>query len=151
MCFAIRNADLPITVNGSVLDIDVAIKFMDISSIKLLDMEYRLDFFLTFEWKVHRKSCDAYIAQLIYNKITNNKPIAGDEYLVRGFEALKIWKPDIYIPEMKKHESPTISGNTYFIMILVESNETCHMRYDSRAAAIFSCQYNFRSYPYDKQ
>ncbi|RWS27445.1 glycine receptor subunit alpha-2-like protein [Leptotrombidium deliense] len=71
--------------------------------------------------------------------------------MVRGDEIKIFWTPDIYIPEVKRHEYPTTTVNTHLLMIYIESDTTCRLKLDSRLAAVVACQMDFHDYPFDKQ
>ncbi|RWS29346.1 glycine receptor subunit alpha-2-like protein, partial [Leptotrombidium deliense] len=143
--------DKPKPVNGSTLVIVVTLTLVDLNSIRVVDMDYRLDYHVVYEWNVSRTTCEKYVAKLMEDEYLTNETIT-DTVVLSGTASTMFWVPDTYIEEGKQIKVPTLPRNNQYLTVKVSKEDfTCSMRFNIRLAAIVGCQMDFHDYPYDRQ
>ncbi|RWS04880.1 glycine receptor subunit alpha-2-like protein, partial [Dinothrombium tinctorium] len=148
-CF--RKYDRPTPVNDTTLQVTVTLSLIDLNSIRLLDMDYRLDYNIMYEWTVAKNVCDIYVKQLFAHNLIVGEVKAGEVLVLGGDDTNMFWIPDMYIEEAKNIEVPTLPGNNAFLTLTITPEFTCDLKYESRLAALIGCQMDFHDYPYDRQ
>ncbi|XP_018570013.1 glycine receptor subunit alpha-1 isoform X2 [Anoplophora glabripennis] len=126
----------PPTMRGKPIEVDFSMRVMDINSINVEDMDFRMDMFIRQEWQ------DARI------KIPEEMFEYGDESITlptNFFENL--WQPDLYFLNSKVIEIATLTHK--FSSVTLFRNKT--IRYVARMHAIVACQMEFQHYPMDTQ
>ncbi|CAH1109375.1 unnamed protein product [Psylliodes chrysocephalus] len=109
---------------------------MDINSINVEDMDFRMDMFLKQEWQ------DARI------KIPEEMFEYGDDSVTLPSSFFdNMWQPDLYFLNSKVVEIATLTHK--FSSVTLFKNKT--IRYAARMHAIVACQMEFYHYPMDTQ
>ncbi|XP_015187731.1 PREDICTED: glycine receptor subunit alpha-2 [Polistes dominula] len=120
---------VPVTVNFSIF-------VVDINSINVEDMDFRVDMFVRQSWTESR----LYMPDDIFED--------GDDYVTFPPEFFdNLWQPDPYFLNSKVSEIATL--NRKFSSVTLYRNKT--VRYSARMHAIIACQMEFQLYPMDIQ
>ncbi|KAI4482005.1 hypothetical protein M0804_009024 [Polistes exclamans] len=120
---------IPVTVNFSIF-------VVDINSINVEDMDFRVDMFVRQSWTESR----LYMPDDIFED--------GDDYVTFPPEFFdNLWQPDPYFLNSKVSEIATL--NRKFSSVTLYRNKT--VRYSARMHAIIACQMEFQLYPMDIQ
>ncbi|XP_036146084.1 glycine receptor subunit alphaZ1 isoform X2 [Monomorium pharaonis] len=123
------SSDAPVVVNFNIL-------VVDINSINVEDMDFRVDMFVSQSWIESRLNTP----QDIFEE--------DDDYVILPSEFLdKLWQPDPYFLNSKVSEIATLSHK--FSLVTLYRNKT--IKYSARINAIVACQMEFRLYPMDIQ
>ncbi|CAG9830332.1 unnamed protein product [Diabrotica balteata] len=126
----------PPTMEGKPIEVDFSIRVMDINSINVEDMDFRMDMFLKQEWQ------DARI------KIPEEMFDYGDDSVTLPSQFFEnLWQPDLYFLNSKVVEIATLTHK--FSSVTLFKNKT--IRYAARMHAIVACQMEFYHYPMDTQ
>ncbi|RWS02890.1 glycine receptor subunit alpha-2-like protein, partial [Dinothrombium tinctorium] len=149
VCF--RKYDRPTPVNGTTLDVIVTLSLIDLNSISLLDMDYRLDYNIMYEWTTAKNVCEIYVKQLKDNNLIVDAMEPGELLELEGDNANMFWIPETCIEEAKKVEISSSFGNKMFLTLTITPEFACNLKYKSRLAALIGCQMDFRDYPFDRQ
>lgn len=113
-------------------------------------MDYRLDYFVEYNWTVSRAQCGKYLEKLSTRNAEFEAIENGDSFNMVGEEVNKFWTPDTFSPDTKKIELTTLPGRN-IILALDVLEDGCAFRQQIRLAAIVGCQMDFRNYPFDVQ
>ncbi|XP_055313266.1 glycine receptor subunit alphaZ1 [Sitodiplosis mosellana] len=118
----------------------VVVKFsvyvVDINSINVEDMDFRVDMFVHQTWKEPRL------------KLPNDIFEEGDDYVTLPPEFFEnLWQPELQIQNSKVAEIATLTHK--FSSVTLYKNKT--VRYAARMHAIIACQMEFQLYPMDIQ
>ncbi|KAJ8974891.1 hypothetical protein NQ317_011737, partial [Molorchus minor] len=126
----------PPTMLGQPIEVDFSIRVVDINSINVEDMDFRMDMFLKQEWQ------DARI------KIPEEMFEIGDDSITLPSQFFEnLWQPDLYFLNSKVVEIATLTHK--FSSVTLFKNKT--IRYAARMHAIVACQMEFQNYPMDTQ
>ncbi|XP_019872484.1 glycine receptor subunit alpha-2 [Aethina tumida] len=126
----------PPTVMGKPIEVDFSMRVMDINSINVEDMDFRMDMFLIQKWT------DARI------KIPEELFEYGDDSITLPSQFFEnLWQPDLYFLNSKVVEIATLTHK--FSSVTLYRNKT--IRYAARMHAIVACQMEFQHYPMDTQ
>ncbi|KAJ8918916.1 hypothetical protein NQ315_016818 [Exocentrus adspersus] len=126
----------PPTVRGKPIQVEFSMSIMDINSINVEDMDFRMDMFIRQEWQ------DARI------KIPEEMFEYGDESITLPSQFFEnLWQPDLYFLNSKVIEIATLTHK--FSSVTLFRNKT--IRYAARMHAIVACQMEFQHYPMDTQ
>ncbi|XP_025985943.1 glycine receptor subunit alphaZ1 isoform X2 [Solenopsis invicta] len=126
---AIRPLGAPVIVNFNIL-------VVDINSINVEDMDFRVDMFVSQSWIESRLNT----SQDIFEE--------GDDYAILPPEFFdNLWQPDPYFLNSKVSEIATL--NRKFSLVTLYRNKT--IKYFARINAIVACQMEFQLYPMDIQ
>ncbi|KAF7274936.1 hypothetical protein GWI33_012401, partial [Rhynchophorus ferrugineus] len=126
----------PPTLKGQPIVVDFSMKVVDINSINVEDMDFRIDMFLKTQWT------DARV------RIPEEMFEYGDDYITlpsQHFDSL--WQPDLYFLNSKVVEIATLTHK--FSSVTLFRNKT--IKYSARMHAIVACQMEFYHYPMDTQ
>ncbi|KAF2898643.1 hypothetical protein ILUMI_07537 [Ignelater luminosus] len=126
----------PPTYKSKPVEIEFSMKIVDINSINVEDMDFRMDMFLKQQWT------DARL------RIPEEMFEDGDDAFTlptQFFESL--WQPDLYFLNSKIVEIATLTHK--FSSVTLYRNKT--VSYSARMHAIVACQMEFRHYPMDIQ
>lgn len=119
----------PVVVNFNIL-------VVDINSINVEDMDFRVDMFVSQSWIESRLN----MPQDIFEE--------GDDYVILPSEFFdNLWQPDPYFLNSKVSEIATLSHK--FSLVTLYRNKT--IKYSARINAIVACQMEFQLYPMDIQ
>ncbi|KAJ3666088.1 hypothetical protein Zmor_001543 [Zophobas morio] len=126
----------PPTLRNSPIEVEFSMRVVDINSINVEDMDFRMDMFLSQEW------VDARI------KIPEDMFEIGDDAVTLPAQSFdNLWQPDLYFLNSKVVE---IAGLTHkFSSVTIYRNKT--IKYNARMHAIVACQMEFWHYPMDTQ
>nr|XP_022904201.1 glycine receptor subunit alpha-2-like isoform X2 [Onthophagus taurus] len=109
---------------------------IDINSINVEDMDFRMDMFLRQQWQDSRLRIPEEVFEY------------GDEYVTLPSQFFdNLWQPDLYFLNSKVVEIATL--NQKFSSVTLFRNKT--VRYSARMHAIVACQMEFKFYPMDTQ
>ncbi|XP_018328126.1 glycine receptor subunit alpha-4 isoform X2 [Agrilus planipennis] len=126
----------PPTRFGKPVEVKFSMNVVDINSINVEDMDFRMDMFLKQEWVDSRLE--------IPEELFDNE----DEYVTLPTELLDdLWQPDLYFLNSKVVEIATLTHK--FSSVSLYKNKTVH--YSARMHAIVACQMEFLYYPMDIQ
>ncbi|CAH0553458.1 unnamed protein product [Brassicogethes aeneus] len=126
----------PPTSRGRPIEVDFSMRVMDINSINVEDMDFRMDMFLKQEW------VDARI------KIPEELFEYGDDSITLPSQFFdNLWQPDLYFLNSKVVEIATLTHK--FSSVTLYKNKT--IKYAARMHAIVACQMEFQHYPMDTQ
>ncbi|EEZ99340.1 ligand-gated ion channel subunit precursor [Tribolium castaneum] len=126
----------PPTQGGAPVEIDFSMTVVDINSINVEDMDFRMDMFLSQEW------IDARI------KIPEDLFEYGDDSITLPSQYFdNLWQPDLYFLNSKVVEIATLTHK--FSSVTLFRNKT--IKYSARMHAIVACQMEFQHYPMDTQ
>ncbi|EFN80182.1 Glycine receptor subunit alphaZ1, partial [Harpegnathos saltator] len=121
--------DAPVVVNFNIL-------VVDINSINVEDMDFRVDMFVSQSWMESRLN----MPQDIFEE--------DDDYVILPPEFFdNLWQPDPYFLNSKVSEIATL--NHKFSLVTLYRNKT--VKYSARINAIVACQMEFQLYPMDIQ
>ncbi|KAG5313956.1 GLRA1 protein, partial [Acromyrmex insinuator] len=119
----------PVVVNFNIL-------VVDINSINVEDMDFRVDMFVSQSWIESRLN----MSEDIFEE--------DDDYVILPQEFFdNLWQPDPYFLNSKVSEIATL--NHKFSLVTLYRNKT--IKYSARINAIVACQMEFQSYPMDIQ
>ncbi|XP_018043956.1 PREDICTED: glycine receptor subunit alphaZ1 [Atta colombica] len=119
----------PVVVNFNIL-------VVDINSINVEDMDFRIDMFVSQSWIESRLN----MSEDIFEE--------DDDYVILTQEFFdNLWQPDPYFLNSKVSEIATL--NHKFSLVTLYRNKT--IKYSARINAIVACQMEFQSYPMDIQ
>ncbi|KAL6257176.1 hypothetical protein P5V15_012106 [Pogonomyrmex californicus] len=119
----------PVIVNFNIL-------VVDINSINVEDMDFRVDMFVSQSWIESRLNTP----QDIFEE--------DDDYVILPPEFFdNLWQPDPYFLNSKVSEIATLSHK--FSLVTLYRNKT--IKYSARINAIVACQMEFQLYPMDIQ
>ncbi|XP_020278126.1 glycine receptor subunit alpha-4 isoform X2 [Pseudomyrmex gracilis] len=119
----------PVVVNFNIL-------VVDINSINVEDMDFRVDMFVSQSWIESRLDTP----QDIFEE--------DDDYVILPPEFFdNLWQPDPYFLNSKVSEIATLSHK--FSLVTLYRNKT--VKYSARINAIVACQMEFQLYPMDIQ
>ncbi|XP_011871442.1 PREDICTED: glycine receptor subunit alphaZ1 isoform X2 [Vollenhovia emeryi] len=119
----------PVLVNFNIL-------VVDINSINVEDMDFRVDMFVSQSWIESRLNMPEEIFE------------EGDDYVILPPEFFdNLWQPDPYFLNSKVSEIATLSHK--FSLVTLYRNKT--IKYSARINAIVACQMEFQLYPMDIQ
>ncbi|XP_018314793.1 glycine receptor subunit alphaZ1 [Mycetomoellerius zeteki] len=119
----------PVMVNFNIL-------VVDINSINVEDMDFRVDMFVSQSWIESRLN----MSEDIFEE--------GDDYVILPPEFFdNLWQPDPYFLNSKVSEIATL--NHKFSLVTLYRNKT--IKYSARINAIVACQMEFQLYPMDIQ
>ncbi|CAO1345072.1 unnamed protein product [Diamesa hyperborea] len=120
---------------GSPVVIDFSVFVVDINSINVEDMDFRVDMFIHQRWVESRLT------------LTDDLFEEGDDYVTLPPEFFEnLWQPDLYL-NAKETEIATLTHK--FASVTLYRNKT--IRYAARLHAIIACQMEFQLYPMDIQ
>ncbi|XP_018400145.1 PREDICTED: glycine receptor subunit alphaZ1 [Cyphomyrmex costatus] len=123
------SSGVPVVVNFNIL-------VVDINSINVEDMDFRVDMFVSQSWIESRLN----MPQDIFEE--------GDDYVILPPEFFdNLWQPDPYFLNSKVSEIATL--NHKFSLVTLYRNKT--IKYSARINAIVACQMEFQLYPMDIQ
>ncbi|XP_037945104.1 glycine receptor subunit alpha-2 [Teleopsis dalmanni] len=126
----------PPSKRGSPVIVDFSIFVVDINSINVEDMDFRVDMFIHQRWLESRLE----ISDDIFEE--------GDDYVTLLPEFFdNLWQPDPYFLNSKIAEIATLTHK--FTSVTLYKNKT--VRYAARMHAIIACQMEFQLYPMDIQ
>ncbi|XP_043664860.1 glycine receptor subunit alpha-1 isoform X1 [Vespula pensylvanica] len=126
----------PPSKKGVPVTVDFSIFVVDINSINVEDMDFRVDMFVRQSWTESR----LYMLDDIFEE--------GDDYVIFPAEFYdNLWQPDPYFLNSKVSEIATL--NHKFSSVTLYRNKT--VRYSARMHAIIACQMEFQLYPMDIQ
>ncbi|KAM7341470.1 glycine receptor subunit alpha alkaliphile isoform 2-T2 [Cochliomyia hominivorax] len=126
----------PPSRKGSPVIVDFSIFVVDINSINVEDMDFRVDMFIHQKWLESRLE----ISHDIFEE--------GDDYVTLLPEFFdNLWQPDPYFLNSKIAEIATLTHK--FTSVTLYKNKT--VRYAARMHAIIACQMEFQLYPMDIQ
>ncbi|KAK9736810.1 Neurotransmitter-gated ion-channel transmembrane region [Popillia japonica] len=126
----------PPTFKGKPLEIDFSMTVVDINSINVEDMDFRMDMFLKQQWQDSRLRIPEEVFEY------------GDEYVTLPSQFFEnLWQPDLYFLNSKVVEIATLTHK--FSSVTLYRNKT--VRYSARMHAIVACQMEFQYYPMDIQ
>ncbi|XP_035733876.1 glycine receptor subunit alphaZ1-like isoform X1 [Vespa mandarinia] len=126
----------PPSKKGVPVTVDFSIFVVDINSINVEDMDFRVDMFIRQSWTESR----LYMLDDIFEE--------GDDYVIFPSEFYdNLWQPDPYFLNSKVSEIATL--NHKFSSVTLYRNKT--VRYSARMHAIIACQMEFQLYPMDIQ
>uniref|UniRef100_A0A6P4F9Z9 Glycine receptor subunit alpha-2 isoform X1 n=1 Tax=Drosophila rhopaloa TaxID=1041015 RepID=A0A6P4F9Z9_DRORH len=126
----------PPSKKGSPVVVDFSIFVVDINSINVEDMDFRVDMFIHQRWLESRLE----IPDDIFEE--------GDDYVTLLPEVFEnFWQPDPYFLNSKIAEIATLTHK--FTSVTLYKNKT--VRYAARMHAIIACQMEFQLYPMDIQ
>ncbi|XP_023020828.1 glycine receptor subunit alpha alkaliphile isoform X1 [Leptinotarsa decemlineata] len=126
----------PPTMQGQPIQVDFSMRVVDINSINVEDMDFRMDMFIKQEWQ------DARI------KIPEEMFEYGDDSITLPSQFFEnLWQPDLYFLNSKVIEIATLTHK--FSSVTLFKNKT--IRYAARMHAIVACQMEFQNYPMDTQ
>ncbi|ALC40666.1 CG12344 [Drosophila busckii] len=126
----------PPSKKGSPVIVDFSIFVVDINSINVEDMDFRVDLFIHQRWMESRLE----ISDDIFEE--------GDDYVTLLPEFFdNLWQPDPYFLNSKIAEIATLTHK--FTSVTIYKNKT--VRYAARMHAIIACQMEFQLYPMDIQ
>ncbi|XP_046816570.1 glycine receptor subunit alphaZ1 isoform X2 [Vespa crabro] len=126
----------PPSKKGFPVTVDFSIFVVDINSINVEDMDFRVDMFVRQSWTESR----LYMLDDIFEE--------GDDYVIFPSEFYdNLWQPDPYFLNSKVSEIATL--NHKFSSVTLYRNKT--VRYSARMHAIIACQMEFQLYPMDIQ
>ncbi|KAH8402501.1 hypothetical protein KR009_012387 [Drosophila setifemur] len=126
----------PPSKKGSPVIVDFSIFVVDINSINVEDMDFRVDMFIHQIWQESRLE----IPDDIFEE--------GDDYVTLLPEVFEnFWQPDPYFLNSKIAEIATLTHK--FTSVTLYKNKT--VRYAARMHAIIACQMEFQLYPMDIQ
>lgn len=92
------------------LPVGVQIIVDDVSSIRIVDQDFRLDYYVILNWSIDSVTCMRDLKKLIKSKGRHTVPKVGDEIVLTGPEVSKFfWIPDPFPVDAKKVESPNTS------------------------------------------
>ncbi|KYN09911.1 PREDICTED: glycine receptor subunit alphaZ1 [Trachymyrmex cornetzi] len=119
----------PVVVNFNIL-------VVDINSINVEDMDFRVDMFVSQSWIESRLN----MSEDIFEE--------DDDYVILPQEFFdNLWQPDPYFLNSKVSEIATL--NHKFSLVTLYRNKT--IKYSARINAIVACQMEFQLYPMDIQ
>ncbi|XP_024867386.1 glycine receptor subunit alphaZ1 isoform X1 [Temnothorax curvispinosus] len=122
--------------SGAPVVVDFNILVVDINSINVEDMDFRVDMFVSQSWIESRLNTP----QDIFEE--------GDDYVILPQEFFdNLWQPDPYFLNSKVSEIATL--NHKFSLVTLYRNKT--IKYSARINAIVACQMEFQLYPMDIQ
>ncbi|KYN36678.1 Glycine receptor subunit alphaZ1 [Trachymyrmex septentrionalis] len=122
-------SDAPVVVNFNIL-------VVDINSINVEDMDFRVDMFVSQSWIESRLNMPEDIFE------------EDDDYVILPLEFFdNLWQPDPYFLNSKVSEIATL--NHKFSLVTLYRNKT--IKYSARINAIVACQMEFQLYPMDIQ
>ncbi|CAL1683810.1 unnamed protein product [Lasius platythorax] len=126
----------PPSEKGAPVIVDFNILVVDINSINVEDMDFRVDMFVSQSWTESRFN----MPQNIFEE--------DDDYVILPSELFdNLWQPDPYFLNSKVSEIATLSHK--FSLVTLYRNKT--IKYSARINAIVACQMEFRLYPMDIQ
>ncbi|XP_034948810.1 glycine receptor subunit alphaZ1 isoform X2 [Chelonus insularis] len=126
----------PSLPEGGPVIVDFNIFIVDINSINVEDMDFRVDMFIRQSWKETRLDLPDDIFE------------EGDDYVTLPPEFFdNLWQPDPYFLNSKVSEIATLTHK--FSSVTLFKNKT--VRYSARMHAIVACQMEFQFYPMDVQ
>ncbi|CAH1173742.1 unnamed protein product [Phaedon cochleariae] len=126
----------PPTIMGKPIEVDFSMRVVDINSINVEDMDFRMDMVIKQEWQ------DARI------KIPEEMFELGDDSVTLPSQFFEnLWQPDLYFLNSKVVEIATLTHK--FSSVTLFKNKT--IRYAARMHAIVACQMEFQHYPMDTQ
>ncbi|XP_067628409.1 glycine receptor subunit alpha-2 [Eurosta solidaginis] len=126
----------PPSKKGSPVIVDFSIFVVDINSINVEDMDFRVDMFIHQRWLESRLE----VSDDIFEE--------GDDYVTLLPEFFdNLWQPDPYFLNSKIAEIATLTHK--FTSVTLYKNKT--VRYAARMHAIIACQMEFQLYPMDIQ
>lgn len=119
---------------------------------RIVDMDFRLDYFITYYWNISREMCFLYLKRMETAK-PDHQPSTldtGDILLVTGDNVKYFWTPDTFEMDVKKVESTSTTSKNQQLKIKI-SNHSCNFKLEQRLAATVACNYNFQRLPLDIQ
>ncbi|XP_011259816.3 glycine receptor subunit alpha-3 [Camponotus floridanus] len=126
----------PPSEKGAPVVVDFNILVVDINSINVEDMDFRVDMFVSQSWIESRFD----MSQNIFEE--------DDDYVILPPELFdNLWQPDPYFLNSKVSEIATLSHK--FSLVTLYRNKT--VKYSARINAIVACQMEFQLYPMDIQ
>ncbi|KAL6435985.1 hypothetical protein ACFW04_005662 [Cataglyphis niger] len=126
----------PPSEKGAPVVVDFNILVVDINSINVEDMDFRVDMFVSQSWIESRFD----MSQNIFED--------DDDYVILPPEFFdNLWQPDPYFLNSKVSEIATL--NHKFSLVTLYRNKT--IKYSARINAIVACQMEFQLYPMDIQ
>ncbi|KDR22803.1 glycine receptor subunit alpha-1 [Zootermopsis nevadensis] len=126
----------PPSPKGQPVTVDFSIYIVDINSINVEDMDFRVDMFVRQRWTESR----LHMPDDIFED--------GDDYVTLPPEFFdNLWQPDPYILNSKVSEIAKLTHK--FSSVTLYRNKT--VRYAARMHAILACQMEFQLYPMDVQ
>ncbi|CAG5074915.1 Similar to glra1: Glycine receptor subunit alphaZ1 (Danio rerio) [Cotesia congregata] len=126
----------PSLEEGKPVEVDFKIFVVDINSINVEDMDFRVDLFIRLSWTETRLRMSEEIFEI------------GDDYVTLPPEFFdKLWQPDPYFLNSKIAEIATLTHK--FSSVTLYRNKT--VTYSARMHAIVACQMEFQLYPMDIQ
>ncbi|XP_015111059.1 glycine receptor subunit alpha-3 isoform X2 [Diachasma alloeum] len=126
----------PSVAKGGPVVVDFNLFIVDINSINVEDMDFRVDMFIRQSWMESRLN----IPEDIFEE--------GDDYVTLPPEFFdNLWQPDPYFLNSKIAEIATLTHK--FSSVTLFRNKT--VRYAARMHAIVACQMEFQLYPMDIQ
>ncbi|KAH1022687.1 glycine receptor subunit alpha-4 [Dendroctonus ponderosae] len=126
----------PPTLQGEPIVVDFSMRVVDINSINVEDMDFRMDMFLKQQWTDARIRIPQEMFEYRDDSITLPSQF---------FDSL--WQPDLYFLSSKVVEIATLTHK--FSSVTLYRNKT--IRYSARMHAIVACQMEFYHYPMDTQ
>ncbi|XP_063233163.1 glycine receptor subunit alpha-2 [Bacillus rossius redtenbacheri] len=126
----------PPSKKGEPVTVDFSIYVVDINSINVEDMDFRVDMFVRQRWTESRLN------------MTDDLFEDGDDYVTLPPQFFdNLWQPDPYILNSKVSEIARLTHK--FSSVTLYRNKT--VRYAARMHAIIACQMEFQMYPVDIQ
>ncbi|XP_049791179.1 glycine receptor subunit alpha-4 isoform X3 [Schistocerca nitens] len=126
----------PPSRKGQPVSVEFSIYVVDINSINVEDMDFRVDMFVRQKWTESRLD----MPNALFEE--------GDDYVTLPPEFVdNLWQPDPYILNAKVSEIAKLTHE--FSSVTLFRNKT--VRYAARMHAIIACQMEFQLYPMDIQ
>ncbi|XP_047121478.1 glycine receptor subunit alpha-4 isoform X3 [Schistocerca piceifrons] len=126
----------PPSRKGQPVSVEFSIYVVDINSINVEDMDFRVDMFVRQKWMESRLD----MPNALFEE--------GDDYVTLPPEFVdNLWQPDPYILNAKVSEIAKLTHE--FSSVTLFRNKT--VRYAARMHAIIACQMEFQLYPMDIQ
>ncbi|CAG9765303.1 unnamed protein product [Ceutorhynchus assimilis] len=126
----------PPTLRGEPIIVDFTMRVVDINSINVEDMDFRMDMFLKQQWTDARIR----IPEEMFDYKDDSVTLPS-----QFFDSL--WQPDLYFLNSKVVEIATLTHK--FSSVTLYRNKT--IQYSARMHAIVACQMEFYHYPMDTQ
>ncbi|KAL1490792.1 hypothetical protein ABEB36_013429 [Hypothenemus hampei] len=126
----------PPTPGGEPVVVDFSIRIVDINSINVEDMDFRMDMFLKQQWTDARIRIPEEMFEYKDDSITLPSQFVDS-----------LWQPDLYFLSSKVVEIATLTHK--FSSVTLYRNKT--IMYSARMHAIVACQMEFYHYPMDTQ
>lgn len=98
----------PVATNQThALRIGVQFIVDDVSAVRVLEQDFRLDYYMILNWTIDSVTCMRDLGKLIKAKGRASLPAIDEEVILMGDQISKFfWTPDVFAVDAKKVESP---------------------------------------------